>query len=112
MDAFCGNFVGEDECRAYGLNPLHINRPPPISAPLMYWHMPPNPIHWSTLMGLMFTTLFATLTTLISAFGRFANTLDNLGQVAEVSSISLVEEQQANRAKAAIAAKKELLALK
>ena len=63
-------------------------------------------------MGLMFTTLFAMLTTLISAFGRFANTLDNLGQVAEVSSLSLVEEQQQNRAKAAIAAKKELLALK
>jgi hypothetical protein len=63
-------------------------------------------------MGTMFTTLFATLTTLISAFGRFANSLDNLGQVAEVASMSLVDEQKSNQAKAAIAAKKELLALK
>ena len=63
-------------------------------------------------MGTMFTTLFATLTTLISAFGRFANSLDNLGQVAEVASAGLVDEQQQARAKAAIAAKKEIAALK
>ena len=63
-------------------------------------------------MGNMFTMLFTMLTTLFQAGSRFANALNNLAEVTEVASAGLVDEQQQARAKASIAAKKELAALK
>lgn len=82
--------------------------PPTHPAPPIWWH-PANQLE--IVMGNMFNQLFKALQVLFEAMTSTANTLNNVAKWAEEGSAIFVDEARTNRAKAAIAGKKELLAM-